>query len=56
MKYQKPDPEFYDPECFTKTEVISQTVIDKLMKGRTTLMIEYRLSAIRNADIILVIK
>jgi len=39
----------------TESEVEVQDALDKLMKGRTTLVIAHRLSTIRNADRILVI-
>src|SRR5690606_19966725 len=37
----------------TRTEVLIQKAMDKLMKGRTSFVIANRLSTIRNADIIL---
>ena len=40
----------------TKTEVLIQEVINKLLKGRTTFIVAHRLSTIINADLILVIK
>lgn len=40
----------------TRTEIIIQNAMDKLMKGRTSFVIAHRLSTIRNADIILVMK
>jgi ATP-binding cassette, subfamily B, multidrug efflux pump len=40
----------------TRTEVLIQRAIDRLMKGRTSFIIAHRLSTIRNADIILVMK
>lgn len=40
----------------TRTEVLIQEAMDKLMKNRTSLIIAHRLSTIRNADIILVMK
>ncbi|OYQ68326.1 ABC transporter ATP-binding protein [Aerococcus sp. 1KP-2016] len=38
----------------TRTEVLLQDAMDKLMEGRTSFVIAHRLSTIRNADIILV--
>jgi ATP-binding cassette subfamily B protein len=38
----------------TRTEVLIQKAMDKLMKGRTSFIIAHRLSTIRNADLILV--
>ena len=40
----------------TKTEKDIQVVISEPMKGRTSFVIAYRLSTIRNADLILVMK
>ena len=40
----------------TRTEVLIQKAINKLMEGRTTFVIAHRLSTIRNADKILVLK
>ena len=40
----------------TRTEVLIQKAMDKLMKGRTSFVIAHRLSTIRNADRILVLK
>ena len=40
----------------TRTEVLIQEAMDKLMKGRTSFVIAHRLSTIRNADLILVMK
>ncbi len=40
----------------TRTEVLIQNAMDKLMKGRTTFVIAHRLSTIKNADLILVLK
>lgn len=40
----------------TRTEVMIQKAMDKLMKGRTSFIIAHRLSTIKNADIILVMK
>lgn len=40
----------------TRTEILIQKAIDRLMKGRTSFIIAHRLSTIRNADIILVMK
>ncbi len=39
----------------TRTEVLIQKAMDKLMEGRTSFIIAHRLSTIRNADLILVI-
>ncbi len=38
----------------TRTEVLIQKAMDKLMKGRTSFIIAHRLSTIKNADMILV--
>jgi ATP-binding cassette subfamily B protein len=38
----------------TRTEVLIQNAMDKLMEGRTSFIIAHRLSTIRNADMILV--
>jgi ATP-binding cassette subfamily B protein len=38
----------------TRTELLIQTAMEKLMKGRTNFVIAHRLSTIRNADLILV--
>jgi ATP-binding cassette subfamily B multidrug efflux pump len=38
----------------TRTEVLIQKAMDKLMKNRTSFIIAHRLSTIRNADLILV--
>ena len=40
----------------TRTEILIQNAMDKLMKGRTTFVIAHRLSTIKNADLILVLK
>jgi ATP-binding cassette subfamily B protein len=40
----------------TRTEVLIQKAMDKLMVGRTSFIIAHRLSTIRNADRILVIR
>lgn len=40
----------------TRTEVLIQEAMDKLMVGRTSFVIAHRLSTIRNADVILVMK
>lgn len=40
----------------TRTEILIQKGMDKLMEGRTSFIIAHRLSTIRNADIILVMK
>jgi len=38
----------------TRTEILVQEAMDKLMEGRTTFVIAHRLSTIKNADMILV--
>ena len=40
----------------TRTEVVIQNAIDSMMVGRTCFVIAHRLSTVRNADIILVMK
>ncbi|MBE6864693.1 MAG: ABC transporter ATP-binding protein [Ruminococcus flavefaciens] len=40
----------------TRTEVLIQDAMDRLMSGRTSFVIAHRLSTIRNADVILVMK
>lgn len=40
----------------TRTEVLIQDAMDRLMTGRTSFIIAHRLSTIRNADMILVMK
>ena len=40
----------------TRTELLIQQAMDKLMEGRTSFIIAHRLSTIKNADIILVLK
>lgn len=40
----------------TRTEVLIQDAMDKLMEGRTSFVIAHRLSTIKNADLILVMK
>lgn len=40
----------------TRTEVLIQEAMDRLMKGRTSFVIAHRLSTIKNADTILVMK
>lgn len=40
----------------TRTEVLIQKAMDKLMEGRTSFVIAHRLSTIKNADIILVMR
>ena len=40
----------------TRTEILIQKAMDKLMKNRTTFVIAHRLSTIKNADLILVLK
>jgi ATP-binding cassette subfamily B protein len=40
----------------TRTEVLIQQAMDRLMKGKTAFIIAHRLSTIRNADLILVMR
>ena len=40
----------------TRTEVLIQQAMDRLMKGKTSFVIAHRLSTIRDADLILVVK
>ncbi|MCH3918427.1 MAG: ABC transporter ATP-binding protein/permease [Spirochaetia bacterium] len=40
----------------TRTELLIQQAMDKLMEGRTSFIIAHRLSTIKNADLILVLK
>ena len=40
----------------TRTEVVIQNAIDSMMRGRTSFVIAHRLSTVRNADMILVMK
>ncbi len=40
----------------TRTEIVIQNAMDKLMAGRTSFIIAHRLSTIRDADLILVMK
>lgn len=40
----------------TRTEILIQNAMDKLMAGRTSFIIAHRLSTIRNSDLILVMK
>ena len=40
----------------TRTEILIQEAMDKLMEGRTSFIIAHRLSTIKNADLILVMK
>lgn len=40
----------------TRTEILIQSAMDELMKGRTSFIIAHRLSTIKNADLILVMK
>lgn len=39
----------------TRTEILIQSAMDELMKGRTSFVIAHRLSTIKNADLILVL-
>ena len=39
----------------TRTEILIQKAMDKLMEGRTSFIIAHRLSTIKNADVILVV-
>ena len=39
----------------TRTEVLIQSGLENLMKGRTSFVIAHRLSTIRNADLIFVV-
>jgi len=39
----------------TRTEALVQGGMDKLMKGRTVFVIAHRLSAVQNADVIMVL-
>ena len=40
----------------TRTEILIQTAMDRLTKGRTSFVIAHRLSTIKNADKIIVMK
>ena len=40
----------------TRTEMMIQSAFEKLMKGRTSFIVAHRLSTVRNADVILVMK
>ena len=40
----------------SENERLVQEALDRVMQGRTTLIIAHRLSTVRNADIIVVIK
>ena len=40
----------------TRTEELIQKAMDRLMEGRTSFVIAHRLSTVRNADLILVMK
>ena len=39
----------------TRTEVLIQHALNKLLKGRTSFVIAHRLSTVRNADLVLVV-
>jgi ABC-type methionine transport system ATPase subunit len=39
----------------TESELLVQLALERLMKGRTTLMIAHRLSTVRNADVVAVV-
>lgn len=39
----------------TESELLVQLALERLMKGRTTLMIAHRLSTVRNADVVVVV-
>ena len=39
----------------TRTEILLQQAMDRLLKGRTSFVIAHRLSTIVNADVILVV-
>ena len=40
----------------TRTEMLIQEAFDRLMQGRTSFIVAHRLSTIRGADVILVMK
>ena len=40
----------------TRTELLIQNAMDRLMEGRTSFVIAHRLSTVRNADMILCLK
>ena len=40
----------------TRTEILLQKAMDKVMEGRTSFIIAHRLSTIKNADIIFVLR
>ena len=40
----------------TRTEVLIQQAMERLMKGKTSFVIAHRLSTIKNADLILVMR
>ena len=40
----------------TRTEALVQEGVDKLMEGRTVFVIAYRLSTIKNSDVIMVLE
>ena len=44
----------YTATIDTETEILIQEALEKLMKGRTTIMVAHRLSTIQHADCIMV--
>ncbi len=40
----------------TETEILIQEALERLMEGRTTIVIAHRLSTVRNADKIIVLE